>query len=226
MTRRFPPQPEPHPDPILPDNPDLEELHTRTYEVRAFKVSPTEFIVRGAVRDHKPAGLYVVDDPEVLTIHHMVLELRIAYPSFEILEVNTSFHEFPSADCPSIVPKYQLLVGQSVMRGFNKFVRDNFGGPRGCTHTTALLTAMGPVATQVGWSMRVSNSGGFRSEIPADADPETVRRMREAGLASNLNTCHVWHEDGAHVARVREGTMFELPLSVKRRHQKLGRAVD
>ena len=51
-------------------------------------------------------------------------------------------------------------------------------------------------------------------------------RMREAGLASNLNTCHVWHEDGAHVARVREGTMFELPLSVKRRHQKLGRAVD
>lgn len=226
MTRRFPLQPEPHPDPILPDNPDLEELHTRAYEVRAFKVSPTEFMLRGAVRDHKPAGLYVVDDPEVLTIHHMVLELRIAYPNFEILEVNTSFHEFPSSDCPSIVPKYQLLVGQSVMRGFNKFVRDNFGGPRGCTHTTALLTAMGPVATQVGWSMRVSNSGGFRSEIPADADPETVRRMREAGLASNLNTCHVWHEDGAHVARVREGTMFELPLSVKRRHQKLGRPVD
>lgn len=226
MTRRFPLQPEQHPDPILPENPDLEEMHTRAYEVRAFKVSTTEFMLRGAVRDHKPAGLYVADDPEMLTIHHMVLELRIAYPSFEILEVTTSFHEFPSADCPSIVPKYQLLVGQSVMRGFNKFVRDNFGGPRGCTHTTALLTAMGPVATQVGWSMRVSNSGGFRSDIPADADPATARRIREAGLASNLNTCHVWHEDGAHVAQVREGVAFDLPLGVRRRLEKLNRPID
>ena len=44
-------QPNPNPNPILPDNPDLVPIHTRNYEVRAFKVNDGEILLWGAVRD-------------------------------------------------------------------------------------------------------------------------------------------------------------------------------
>ena len=75
-----------NPNPILPPDPDLPLIHTRNYEVRAFKVSDSEIMLRGAVRDDKAPGLYVDGDPEPLTIHHMVVELRVSYPTFEILD--------------------------------------------------------------------------------------------------------------------------------------------
>lgn len=221
MTRRFPAEPVAHPDPVLPPDPDLETIHTRVYEVRAFKVSRTEFMLRGAVRDHKPAGLYVPEDPELLTIHHMMLEMRITFPGYEILEVVTNFDEFPNEVCPSIIPKYQMLVGRSIMRGFNKFARENFGGPNGCTHTTALLAAMAPVAIQVGWSMRVSNSGGFGREM-RPLTPDEIALERQSAIAGNINTCHVWHEDGEHVAGLKAGRPSGLPISVRKRRAKLG----
>ncbi|NBU56548.1 MAG: DUF2889 domain-containing protein [Acidimicrobiia bacterium] len=144
-----------NPNPILPPDPDLPLIHTRNYEVRAFKMSDSEIMLRGAVRDDKAPGLYVDGDPEPLTIHHMVVELRVSYPTFEILDATTELKEFPHHECPGIAPHYRKLVGLSIARGFTHKVRELFGGPRGCTHTTALLQAMGPVAIQCGWSMRV-----------------------------------------------------------------------
>jgi len=221
MIRQYPEQPVPFPEPILPADPDLEPLHTRAYEVRAFKIDKGEFLLRGSVRDHKPAGLYVPDDPELLAIHHMTLEMRISFPAYEILEVRTEFGEFPNERCPSIIPKYQLLVGKSIMRGFNKFVRENFGGPHGCTHTTALLAAMAPVAIQVGWSMRLSNARGVAASTSPPTEDE-IAAERQAAIAGNINTCHVWHEDGEHVAGLRAGRPSGIPLSVKKRREKLG----
>ena len=63
------------------------------------------------------------------------------------------FEAHPHTTCVDIVESYQGLVGLSITRGFTHKVRELFGGPRGCTHTTALLLAMGPVATQCTWSM-------------------------------------------------------------------------
>ena len=63
-------------DPMLPADPDLPLLHTRNYEVRAYKVNDGEILLRGAVRDLKPGGLYIENDPEPLAIHHMVIEMR------------------------------------------------------------------------------------------------------------------------------------------------------
>ena len=53
-----------------------------------------------------------------------------------------------------------LLVGLSIARGFTHRVRELFGGPRGCTHTTALLQAMAPIAMQCFWSMRSAACNG------------------------------------------------------------------
>ena len=48
-------------DDILPppaglDGGDLEQLHERAYIVRSYRNGPTGLVLRGAVRDQKPAG--------------------------------------------------------------------------------------------------------------------------------------------------------------------------
>ncbi len=109
-------------------------------------------------------------------------------------------------------------------RGFTHKVRELFGGPRGCTHTTALLLAMGPAVVQSTFSMRVlaeRERGGDR-DLSALAEMPLAERRKF--WATNLNTCHVWAEDGEFVANLeagRSGTF--VPLFVKRRLTRLGR---
>jgi len=63
-------------DSILPPDPDdLEVLHDREYRVRAYRVGDDQLLIRGAVRDQKPPGLYLAEDPDPLTIHHMQVEI-------------------------------------------------------------------------------------------------------------------------------------------------------
>lgn len=214
-------QPTPNPHPILPDNPEYLPIHTRNYEVRAFKVSDSEILLWGAVRDDKPAGMYVMDDPEPLTIHHMVVQLRVSFPMMEILDASAELKEFPHQECPGIGIKYKQLVGLSIARGFTHKVRELFGGPRGCTHTTALLQAMGPVAIQCGWSMRVLKMTELASS--GAPKPEFSPESREMAFKSNLNTCHIWDEEGEHVRIIRGGGDIGAPLSVTKRLTKLGR---
>ena len=68
--------------------------------------------------------------------------------------------------------------------------------------------------------MRVNamNNGG-NSSSPIDAD----REHREKQLAGTLNTCHMWDEAGELAAQVRAGETIEIPLSVRKRLQELGR---
>ena len=218
--------PAPNPHPILPPDPDYTPIHTRNYEVRAFKVSDTEILLRGAVRDDKPAGLYVQDDPEPLTIHHMIVELRVTFPMMEIVDANVEFKDFPHVECPGITTRYKQLIGLSIARGFTHKVRELFGGPRGCTHTTALLQAMGPVAIQCGWSMRVIKMSEMRAAGGDDVALDIPPEAREMAFKSNLNTCHIWDENGEQVANIRAGVDIGAPLSVTKRLAKLNRDPD
>ena len=43
----------------------------RNYEVKVYGDGENRLLVRGAISDMKPAGLYVADDPEPLEIHQM-----------------------------------------------------------------------------------------------------------------------------------------------------------
>jgi hypothetical protein len=101
-------------------------------------------------------------------------------------------------------------------------VRELFGGPRGCTHVTALLQAMAPVAIQCGWSMRVVTA----RSTPPEERQEFTGPMREMALAMNLNTCHVWDEDGVWVEMIRKDTAFPPPLNVRKRLSALGRPIE
>jgi hypothetical protein len=108
----------------------------------------------------------------------------------------------------------------SIARGFNAKVKELFAGSRGCTHITALLSAMAPVAIQTGWSMRVTAMNeGENSSNPSDA----VRQQREKQLAGTLNTCHMWDENGDMVRGIEQGVPMEVPLWISKRFKELGR---
>lgn len=207
-------------DDILPPAPDgLAVLHDREYRVRAYRLADDRLLIQGAIRDQKPPGLYLEDDPEPLTVHHMQLSIEVAFPSLEILDANVHFETHPNATCPSIVDHYGELVGLSIARGFTHKVRERFGGPRGCTHTTALLQAMAPVAMQCFWSMKAARARDEGQPSPiasgAIADDEGWKRI--------IGTCHVWDPEGEAVAARASGTYPAVPIFLQRRLDELGR---
>ncbi len=239
-------------DSILPGDPvdeagnPLDVLHDREYRVRAFRKADDLVVIRGAVRDQKPPGLYFPGDSAPLTVHHMQVDMEVLYPTMEIVRAGVAFDTHPNDVCPSIIGHYDKLVGLSIARGFTHKVRELFGGPRGCTHTTMLLQAMAPIAIQCLWSMRAAimqrtantgdqpggepttgstNQSTNQSGRSADA-PMITPEQREAMWRTNLNSCHVWAEDSDTVARLVAGGPMETPVFARERLVELGLKPD
>ena len=202
---------------LLPPDDDLDVIHTRQYETRIYRVNEKEMLVRGAISDMKPPGLYVPDDSQELEIHQMHVELTVKLPELEITHARTAFETHPHTSCPKIIDHYEEVIGLNVARGFTQKVRELFGGPRGCTHITALLQAMAPAIVQATWSMAVLQRR--ESGLP----PGAVDTNREKMHQGNINTCHVWAEDGEHIQEFKDGKMPAPPLQVTERLIELGR---
>jgi hypothetical protein len=200
---------------------DLPQLHQRTYLVRSYRDGDDRMRIRGAVQDIKPAGLYVSDDPDPLEVHHMVVDLVVEFPSLAIVDANVVMETHPHDECVRIEDHYRSLVGLSIARGFTHRVRELFGGPRGCTHTTALLQAMAPVAIQSMWSLRFPGSDGPSQGVaaPRVMTPEDRLSM----LRFNVNSCHVWAEDGELLAHLEAGGEMPAPVWAEERMRALGR---
>jgi len=205
---------------LFPVDTNYPLIHTRQYQVQAFRMSDERFLLRGAIVDEKPAGLYIENDPDPIWMHHMIVELEIVYPTFLIEKASVEFKNHPHLGCTNITDHYKKLEGMSIARGFNAKVRELFGSSRGCTHIGALLAAMAPVAIQTGWSMRVSSVVDIDD---ASKSPEDFQEQRIKQFASTINTCHIWDEHGEMVSKVRRGEEIEMPLPVVRRLRDLGR---
>jgi len=206
------------------DDDDLELIHTRGYDVRGYWRRDGSLLIRGAVRDELPPGFYDADDTEPLVMHHMVVELAVALPDLVITGAHVEFLTHPHHACPNIINHYHHLVGLSIARGFTHKVRELFGGPRGCTHTTALLQAMAPVAMQCKLASRIM---GRRRMSATDDPPDTTLalsspEMRALRASGNRNTCHVWAEDGEHVAHILDGSETALPIPISVRIRERG----
>ncbi|MCP4958545.1 MAG: DUF2889 domain-containing protein [Actinomycetia bacterium] len=206
-------------DSILPPPPPGARpiLHDREYRIRAYHIASDRLLIQGAIRDQKPPGLYLRGDPDPMTIHHMQLSIEVGFPSLEIVGVNTDFETHPHGDCPGITTHYQNLIGLSIARGFTHKVRELFGGPRGCTHVTALLQAMAPVAMQCFWSMRQAEA-----HLNDEPDPMLESRDDNDSWKRIMNTCHVWDENGPHVAHKIAGEPEPPPLWIQERAKDLG----
>ncbi|HEX6659489.1 MAG TPA: DUF2889 domain-containing protein [Ilumatobacter sp.] len=207
-------------DGILPPPPDggTPVLHDREYRVRAFRLGDDRILIQGALRDQKPPRLYLQIDPDPLTVHHMQVSIEVSCPELEIVDVTTHFETHPREECPTITGHYDHLVGLSISRGFTHRVRELFGGPRGCTHTTALLQAMAPVAVQCFWSMRA-----VAAKLAGQPDPILdPQRDQDQSWRLNVNSCHVWREDGPAVAAREAGVSEPAMVSIRPRLEKFG----
>ena len=140
--------------------------------------------------------------------------------SLEIVEAGVVFEEHPHPACPHVADHYGNLVGLSIARGFTHRIRDLFGGPRGCSHTTALLQAMAPVVMQAYLGRRITERS------PGEATPFgkgfSSPEMRAKRVEGNRNTCHVWADDGEHVQAIRETGAIMLPMPIARRLRERG----
>mgnify|MGYP001813989585 CR=1 FL=1 len=203
-------------DPVGPDGEPLRPLHDREYRVRAFHLGDDRVLFRGAVRDQKPPHLYFVEDDRPLTVHHMQIDLVVRYPELEIVDADVRFRVHPHGECPSIATHYKKLIGMSIARGFTHKVRELFGGPRACTHTTALLQARAPVAVQTIWSLRAARRQA------EGADAAGAGETTAEGWKMNVNTCHVWAADGPAVTAILDGELPEAPEFARTRMVELG----
>jgi hypothetical protein len=211
-----------HPD-LFPPDPGLKPLHMRNYSVKAWKMSDEALLLRGAVMDLQPGEPFAArveaaggrDPGGPLGVHHMVVDLVVGFPSLTITDASVVFETFPQPGCPGISSRYKELIGLSIARGFTHEVRQRFGGPRGCTHTTALLQAMGPVAVQCVFPMR-------RSGPPSAAAPPEAGSSPAAQVPHMRNTCHVWAEDGEIWQGLSIGRPPPIPLPMQRRMREAG----
>ncbi len=210
---------------LLPPDPELEPLHQREYQVRAWRIDDSSMLIRGAVMDVKPGAPFAerlvaaggVDDGSPLTMHHMVVDLVVSYPDLTITDARVVFETHPQTGCPAIAPKYRELIGISIARGFTHEVRRRFGGPRGCTHTTALLQAMSPVAVQCMFSMRRS------SPFPGGPGADAGNGEGTAGPSPFMrDTCHVWASDGELWQDVTLGRLPPPALPMQDRLRRAG----
>jgi hypothetical protein len=205
---------------MFPPDPELEPLHGRNYAVRAWRLSDEAMLLRGAVMDMKPGAPLAAriaaagghDDGRPMVIHHMVVDLTVGFPSLTITDAAVVFETFPQPGCPGISPRYKDLIGLSIARGFTHEVRQRFGGPRGCTHTTALLQAMGPVAVQCIFSMRQSGGGPIADAASDGGSQPSFMR----------DTCHVWSAEGDLWQGVSMGRLPPVPLPMQRRLRDAG----
>jgi hypothetical protein len=83
---------------------------------------------------------------------------------------------------------------------------------------------MAPVAIQCMWSMQASQArrAGKSGSPGKGPTPE----QRENAWQFNLNTCHVWAEDGEQVQHLRAGGDFEPPIWATERMVELGLKPD
>ena len=203
---------------------DLQRLHQREYKVHSYVLDNENILLRGRVKDIKPPGVYFDDDHNPMEIHKMDVDLTIGVPDLVVADVAVEMQTHPHGYSPSIVNHYRELIGLAISRGFTHKVRDLFGGPRGCAHTTALLQAMAPVAVQSVWSMRSLSPTEqmVAPPVSGDASPEEIRSR----MAHNLNTCHIWSDRGPMFAAIDAGEEIPPPIWATERAEELGQSVE
>jgi hypothetical protein len=152
-------------------------LHTRTIDCRGYEREDGLWDIEGRLTDAKAytwksrggdtelaAGEFAHDMWIRITID---LDMRI-HDAVAVTDAG------PFARCGDITPKFEVLKGKRIGRGWTKELRDAIGGPNGCTHQWELLGRIATVAYQT-------------------TNVARRRRPRQPGeIPYVFNTCHMY----------------------------------
>jgi len=199
----------------LCDGPSPDPVHVRTIEIRVFE-DEDAFELNGRLRDERP---WADGATKPRQIHDMELRIKVDRATLTITAVSTTMHAFPHAECPTIEPAFDGLVGLSIARGYTKAVQERFGRQAGCSHLEFLARALGPAVIQA--------MPSSASRLP---DAAAVGRVVNGG-GWLTNTCHFWAEGGIGMAKLEEGWRpgsgeYPAPSLVEIRAKKAGSEDD
>lgn len=161
-------------------------VHTRAIECSSFARDDGLWDIEGHLTDVKAYAFTNEYRGEIKAgepLHDMWIRLTVD-ADFVVREVEARIDAGPFELCPSITPAFERLKGLRIGPGWNRRVREELGGPRGCTHLVDLLRPMATVAYHtVRWS---ASAPGARK--PARPRPP-------------IDSCHMWAGDGDMVRR-------------------------
>ncbi|MEW6444136.1 MAG: DUF2889 domain-containing protein [bacterium] len=180
---------------------DLEKLkknpvHTRKITMTTYSVDDDKVLVEGVLRDDRLKQAFGLTSGETRpagVIHDLTIRILVDGRELRIEEVEVDLDHVPHDDCRETQDSLRALVGRRIEPGFSMWVRNTFGGPRGCAHLNALLLAMASAAVQGLWTHWASSS----------VSSETVHSwVSESHYL--IDTCRPWRKDGPRASKLRE----------------------
>ena len=169
------------------------KIHTRTLSMATYETDGDNIIVEGTLADHRLVDTYLLsgDHRPRGILHHVSVQLLIGPPELTIHDIDVDMISVPRPHCAEIVRSYDRLKGVAVKSGFTVKVKELMGGPKGCSHVTALIVAMGPTVVQ-----------GYYTHFAGKSNHGVHPEIRRAVTRHIKNTCHVWREEGPHYKEI------------------------
>lgn len=173
-----------------------EAVHTRTITTMTYTVDEDNVLVEGVLRDDRlkeACGLSSGERKSPGVVHNLTIRLLINSRELRIEDVEVELNQVPHEDCRETRESLNALVGHKIEPGFSMWVRNTFGGPRGCAHLNALLLAMSSAAVQGLWTHWASLSGSSQNVRSWVSDSQYL-----------IDTCWPWRKDGPRAREFRE----------------------
>lgn len=165
-----------------------ERLHTRRYHFDGFRRDDGLWDIEGRLSDTKSYGFDNDHRGHVAAgepVHDMRIRLTVD-EDFVVRAVEAATDAGPFAVCPAVAPSLARMVGVKIGLGWRRAIQTRLGGVAGCTHLSEMLGAMGTVAFQTLYPVRVRKEG----QRPPGERPAII------------DSCHAFRSDGAVVKKM------------------------
>ncbi|MBW7850359.1 MAG: DUF2889 domain-containing protein [Rhodospirillales bacterium] len=185
--------------PLTPAQPRTP-YHRRTIECRGYCREDGLWDIEGHLVDTKSYdfdNLYRGKIAAGAPLHEMWIRLTID-EDFLVREVEVVTDAAPFVSCSDITGAFAALKGLRIGGGFNRKVREMFGGKNGCTHLVDLL---GPMATTA-----------YQTLYPIRERKASTSTSRERPKV--IDTCHALAADG-EVVRNQWPDFYAGPVPVE-----------
>lgn len=161
----------------LPPSIQREELHLRRIEMRGYRRADGLYDVEARLTDTKTEPL-PRDDGTVAPgdrLHDMWLRL-VVDEDLLVHDALAVTDASPHGICPEAAKALSRVKGLRIAAGWNRAIKERFGGAKGCTHLTELLGPLGTTAFQTLTTLRL-------------ARPET---LDSAGRPKKIDSCYAY----------------------------------
>ncbi len=185
-------------------------IHERTINIKVFETGEDKILIEGTLTDERlcPTFIYLLSriaDPMI--VHNITVRVGLSLPDLTIESIETDMNQVPAEMCKGAKDTCYKLVGVSMLRGFNRKLKELTGGVNGCVHLNNLLLSIGACAYQGSYTYyrRVQEDG----------------TLRKVHLDDSLlvNSCHVWKESGPFASQLealKEAAKNTAPGKTKR----------